>query len=150
MREFTWPDSNKTELLRVASSDPWHLVIKSTVYDGVQLTITTTDRLGGIYTAEELASFNASIGEPRIRKSLSGLVPAYTQDYESPVGLRREIWIVTDDFSYNLTIDVIGGLKLRDLSLPSRELTQRESDIAWFFVYVESNFVLYHKAAYAS
>jgi hypothetical protein len=55
--QYTWPSSQKQEVLAVDSSNPWQVKITSAIYPEVTLWIRTTDRLGLLYTAEQLASY---------------------------------------------------------------------------------------------
>ncbi len=150
--EYTWPSSQKQEVLELDSSTPWQVKITSSVYPEVILWIRTTDRLGNLYTTEELVSYWQYPDTAQKTKSMMGGggdalgVPAYEVLLEWN-GLYKEYWVVTQDFFYLLTL-YVGGLTMAHLEATAEQLSESESDLLGSLSEMKSHFNLYHRADY--
>lgn len=150
--QYTWPSSQKQEVLEVDRSDPWQVKITSVAYPQVILWIRTTDRLGGLYTAEELASYWNYADTAQKTKSMIGgegdafAVPSYEVLLEFN-GLYKEYWVATGDFSYLLTL-YVDGLTMGLLETATEQLSESESDLVDCLSKMKLHFNLYHRADY--
>lgn len=145
--EYTWPSSKRAEVLVIDSTDPWQVKITSTVYPEVSLWIRTTDRLGELYTAEELASYWAYDESAQKTKSMIGskgngfAVPDYEVLLEWN-GMYKEFWVATADFSYLLTL-YVGGLTTAQVETAADQLSESESDLVDCLSEMKLHFILY-------
>jgi len=152
--EYTWPSSQKQEVLEVDSSDPWQAKITSVSYPQVTLWIRTTDRLGGLYTAEELASYWTYDETAQKTKSMIGgkgdafAVPSYEVLLEFD-GLYKEYWVATEDFSYLLTL-YVDSLTMGLLGTAAEQLSETEADLLDCLSEMKLHFNLYHRADYVN
>ena len=150
--QYTWPSSQKQEVLTVDNSNPWQVKTTSATYPEVTLWIWTTDRLGLLYTAEQLASYwpypdTAQKSSSMIGGGSAFAVPAYVVLLEYN-GLYKEYWVATQDFSYLLTLHV-EGITLADLQTTTDQLTQTNADLIDCLSQMAQHFTLCQKAEYA-
>jgi hypothetical protein len=135
----------------VDSSNPWQVKITSATYPGVTLWIRTTDRLGSLYTAEELASYWPYPDTAQKTKSMIGSgdafgAPTYVVLLEYS-GLYKEYWVATGDFSYLLTL-YVDGLTMADLQATADQLSQTQADTIDCLSEMARHFSLYQTAEY--